>query len=161
MPYRISSKRLVWHKAIWTFSRLGLYNTSKSVLCITLNGIWGWRSYPRALTVWWTLSLLLLPGLRWLPLVITVTISSMIQIIIIILSRHQHGYPWPSFATTPYLPLLPPGLQGSIPYRHRAAVCRFELVVLRILGYVKGSIGVHYLWTRSYFSSSVPHVWFV
>ena len=52
------------------------------------------------------------------------------QISIIITSHNQHGYPWSSLATPPYRPLLPAGLQGYIPYRHTAAVCRFELVVL-------------------------------
>ena len=44
-------------------------------------------------------------------------------VIIIIVSRHQHGDPWPFHATLLYRPLLPAGLQGYIPYRHRAAVC--------------------------------------
>ena len=48
--------------------------------------------------------------------------------IIIIMSRHQHGYPWTSLATLPYRPSLPEGHQGYIPYLHRASVCRFELV---------------------------------
>ena len=81
--------------------------------------------------------------------------------IIIIMSRHQHGYTWASLATPPYRPLLSAGLQGNIPYRHRAAVCRFELVVLPLLVHVKGSTGVHLLWARPYFSSSVLHVWFI
>ena len=72
---------------------------------------------------------------------------------IIITSCHQHRYPWPFLATPPYHPLLPAGLQDYIPYRHRVAVCRFELVVLPLLGHVKGSTGVHHLWARSYFSS--------
>ena len=33
--------------------------------------------------------------------------------LIIIMSRLQHGYPWPSLATHPYCPLLPAGLQGT------------------------------------------------
>ena len=37
------------------------------------------------------------------------------------------------------------GLQGYIPYPHRAAVCMFELVVLLLLGHMWGSIGVHLL----------------
>ena len=41
--------------------------------------------------------------------------------IIIITSSHQHWYPWPSLASPPYCPLFPAGLQGYIPYRHRAA----------------------------------------
>ena len=63
-----------------------------------------------------------------------------IIIIIIIISRHHHGYPWPSFDTPPYRLLLPTDLQGYNPYRHRAAVCRFELVFLLLLGHEKGSI---------------------
>ena len=82
-------------------------------------------------------------------------------IIIIIKSRHQHGYPWPSLTTPLYRPLLPAGLQEYIPYRHRAAVCRLWLVVLPLLVHVKGSTAVHRLWARSYFSGSVLHVWFV
>ena len=50
-------------------------------------------------------------------------------------------------------------VSGFTPYPHRAAVCKFELVALLLLGHVKGSIGVPRLWTRLYFSSSVPHVW--
>ena len=76
-------------------------------------------------------------------------------IMIIIMSHHQHGSPCPSHAAPHYGPLLPAGPQGYISYRHRAAVCRFELVVLPLLVHVKGSTGVHY------FSSSVSLVWFV
>ena len=68
-------------------------------------------------------------------------------IIIIIISHYQHGSPLPSLATTPYCPLLPAGPQGYIPYRHRAAVCRFEPVILPLLVHVKESTGVHHLWT--------------
>ena len=49
---------------------------------------------------------------------------------IIIFSCHQHGYPWPSLATSPYPSSLLAGTQGYIPYPHRAAVCRFELVAI-------------------------------
>ena len=38
---------------------------------------------------------------------------------------------------------------------------RFELVVLHFLSHMNGSIGVHHLWDRLCFSSSVLHVWFV
>ena len=48
-----------------------------------------------------------------------------------------------------------------ISYRHWASVCMFELVVLPLHVHVKGSTGEHHLWARPYFSSSVPHVWFV
>ena len=81
-----------------------------------------------------------------------------IIIIIIIMSCRQHGYPWPSLATSPYYSSPPAGLQGYILCPHIAVVCKFELVVLLLLGHVWGSIGVHHLWARPCFSSSV---WFV
>ena len=56
---------------------------------------------------------------------------------IIIMSRHQHGYTWPSPATLLYRPSLPVGLPGYILYRHRAVVCRFSLVVLPLLVHMK------------------------
>ena len=84
---------------------------------------------------------------------------SIFIIIIIILSCH--GYPWPSLATPPYRSSLLAGLQGYIPYPHRAAVCMFKLVVLLLFGHVRGSIGVHHLWACPCFSSSVLHVWFI
>ena len=43
--------------------------------------------------------------------------------IIIIMTRHQHGYPWPSLVTPPYRPLLSAGLQG---YRGSQAVSRLK-----------------------------------
>ena len=75
--------------------------------------------------------------------------------IIIIMSCHQHGYPWPSLATSPYHSSPLAGLQGYSPYPHRAAVCMFKLVVLSLLGHMWGFIGVHHLWARPCFSSSV------
>ena len=65
-------------------------------------------------------------------------------IIIIIMSCRQHGYPWPSLATSPYhlSPLV--GLQGYILCPYIAAVCKFELVVLLLHGHMWGSIGVHH-----------------
>ena len=83
------------------------------------------------------------------------------QIIIIIMSCRQHGYPWPSLATSPYHSSLLVGLQGNIPSPHIAAVCMFELVVLLLLGHMRGSIGVHHWWVRPCFSSSVLRVSFV
>ena len=71
-------------------------------------------------------------------------------IIIIIMSCRQHGYPWPSHATSPYRLSPLAGLQGYIPYPHIATVCIFRLVVLLLLGHTWGSIGVHYLWARPY-----------
>ena len=84
-----------------------------------------------------------------------------IYIIIIIMSRRQHGYPWPSLATSPYRSSPLPGLQGYNPYPHRAAVCMFERVVLLLNGHMWGSIRVHHLWARPCFYSSVLHVWCV
>ena len=54
---------------------------------------------------------------------------------IIMMLCHQHGYPWPSPTPLPYRSLL---LVGYIPYPHRAAVCRFELVDLLLLGHMRG-----------------------
>ena len=82
-------------------------------------------------------------------------------VIIIIMSCRQHGYPWPSLATSPYHSSLLAGLQGYIPYPHIAAVCMLELVVLLLLGHMRCSIGVHHWWVRPCFSGSVLHVWFV
>ena len=82
-------------------------------------------------------------------------------IIIIIMSCRQHGYPWPSLATSPYRWSLLAGLQGYIPYPHITDVCMFELVVVLLLGHMRGSIGVHHWWVCPCFSSSVLRVWFV
>ena len=83
------------------------------------------------------------------------------SVIIIILLYHQHRYPRHSFATPPYRSLLLSGPQGYIPYPHRAAICRFELVTLLLLGHVRRSIGEHHLWAHPCFSSSVLHLWFI
>ena len=101
-------------------------------------------SYPVNGTLWWKIMVNIL----------------IIIIIIIIMSCRQHGYPWPSLSTSPYRSSPLAGLQGYIPYPHTAAVCMFELVVLLLLGYIWGSIGVYHLWARPCFSSSVLHVWF-
>ena len=58
------------------------------------------------------------------------------------MSCRQHGYPWPSLATFPYHSSLLAGLQCYIPYPHLAAVCMFMLVVLLLLGHMRGSIWV-------------------
>ena len=81
--------------------------------------------------------------------------------IYIIISCRQLGYPWPSLATSPYYSSPLAGLQGYILCHHIAAVCKFQLVVLLLLGHMWGSIGVHHLWARPCFSSSVLRVWFV
>ena len=54
------------------------------------------------------------------------------------MSHHQQGYPKSSLATLLYRLMLPAGLHSYIPYPNRAAVCRFELVVLPLLVHVKG-----------------------
>ena len=77
------------------------------------------------------------------------------------MSRYQHEYPEPSLVAPPYRPLLLEGPQGYMSYWHRAAICMFELVVLPLHVYVKGSTGVHPLWARSHFYSSVQHIWFI
>ena len=84
-----------------------------------------------------------------------------IIIITIIMSCRSHGYPWPFLATFSYRSSPLAGLQGYIPYPHIAAIYMFELVVLLLLGHMRGSIEVHHLWARPCFSSSVLHVWFV
>ena len=60
------------------------------------------------------------------------------MMIIIIMSCHQNGYPWPSLATSPYRSSPLAGFQGCIPYPHIAAVCMFELVILLLLGHIWG-----------------------
>ena len=82
-------------------------------------------------------------------------------VFIIIMSCREHGYPWPSLVTFPYRSSPLAGLQGYIAYPHIAAECMFELGVLLLPGHMWGSIGVHHLWARPCFSSSVLHVWFV
>ena len=84
-----------------------------------------------------------------------------IIIIIIIMSCRQHGYPWSSLATSSHHSSPLAGLQGYILCPHIVAVCKFELVVLLLHGHMWVSIGVHHLWARPCFSSSVPHVWFI
>ena len=56
----------------------------------------------------------------------------------LILTCHQHGYPWPFLATSPNRSSLPACPLGYTPYLHRAAECGFELAALLLLGYVNG-----------------------
>ena len=84
-----------------------------------------------------------------------------LYIYIYIMSCRQHGYPWPSLATSPYHSSPPAGLQSYILCPHIVAVCKFVLVVLLLHIHMWGSTGVHRLWARPCFSSSVPRVWFV
>ena len=81
-------------------------------------------------------------------------------IIIIIMSRLQHGSPWSSLITCLYCPSLPAGIQIYILYQQRAVAYRFQLVVLPLHVHVNGSTVVRRLWVLPHFSS-VPHVWFV
>ena len=82
-------------------------------------------------------------------------------IIIIIMSRRQRGYPWPSLAISPYHSSPPAGLQGYILCPHIVAVCMLVLVVPLLHIHMWGSTGVHRLWARPCFSSSDLRVWFV
>ena len=90
-------------------------------------------------------------------LILVVTWFNVTLIIIIIMLLHQHGYPRSFLATVLCRPLLPVGLQGFIPYRHRAAVCRFKLVVQNLFDHMKGSTGLHHLFSLARWeSSSLP-----
>ena len=62
------------------------------------------------------------------------------SLVIIIMSCLQHGYPWPSLATSPYHSSPPAGLQSYILCPHIVAVCKFELVVLLLHGHMWGSM---------------------
>ena len=77
------------------------------------------------------------------------------------MSRRQRGYPWPSLAISPYHSSPLAGLQGYILCPHIVAVCMFVLVVPLLHVHMWGSTGVHRLWARPCFSSSVLRVWFV
>ena len=50
------------------------------------------------------------------------------------MSCRQHGYPWPSLATSPYHSSPPAGLQGYMLCPRIVTVCNFELVVLLLHG---------------------------
>ena len=62
---------------------------------------------------------------------------------------------------SPRLPIIHRLRLVFIPYPHIAAVCIFELVVLLLIGHMRGSTGARHLRSRPCFSSSVQHVWFV
>ena len=66
--------------------------------------------------------------INWEVETLLINIYIYIIIITIIMSCHQHGYPWPSLATSPYHSSLPAGLQGYILCLHIDAVCKFKLV---------------------------------
>ena len=59
--------------------------------------------------------------------------EGLVNMIIIVMSRHQLRSPRPSPATVLYRPSLPAGPPGYILYRHKAFVCRFQLIVLPLL----------------------------
>ena len=69
------------------------------------------------------------------------------NVIILIMSRCQHGSPSPFLTTRLYRPSLPGGLQGYILYRHRAVVYRLLLVVLLFLVHVKESAAYEFIHT--------------
>ena len=75
-------------------------------------------------------------------------------IYIIIMTCGSNGYSWPSLSTSPYHSSPSAGLRGYIPYHHIAAVWMFELVVLLLIGHMRGSTGAHHLQSRLCFSSS-------
>ena len=52
-------------------------------------------------------------------------IIDLLESVIIIMSRHQHEFPWLSPTTRLYCLSLSIGLQDYILYRHRAVVYRF------------------------------------
>ena len=73
--------------------------------------------------------------------------------------NNQHYLVVPSARISLTLSCHPPnrssllaGLQGYTSHLHRAAVCRFGLVALLLLGHVKGSTRVYSLWARPFFS---------
>ena len=138
---------------------------SNFIYKISTTAIWGWGAVSKLVECLnlhstffksKTFSLTRLPLAKELMPIYTIII-----IIIIIMSCRLHRYPRPSLTTSPYRSSPPAGLHGYIPYPHIAAVCMFELVVLRLLGDMWGSIGVHHLWARLCFSSSVLRVCFI
>ena len=58
--------------------------------------------------------------------------------IIIIMSCRRHEYPLPSLATSPYRSSPLVGLHGHIPNPHRAAECKFKVVILLLPGHMWG-----------------------
>ena len=78
-------------------------------------------------------SFMIVQGDRSIPVSINSSPS-----VLSLLRRPHIGYPWPSLATSPYHSSLLAGLLGYIPYPHIAAVCMFELVVLLLLGHMRG-----------------------
>ena len=107
-----------------------------------MNDMEEWRERVRDIrgtsVIWWYIYIYI-----YIILYIYIYILYYIYIYIyIILSCHRHGYSWPFLATYPYRSSLPVGPQGYTPHPHRAAVYRFELVALLLLGHVKGSRGV-------------------
>ena len=64
------------------------------------------------------------------------------------MSCHQHGYPWPSLATSPYYSSPLVGLQGDILCPHIAAVCKFERVVLLLSGHINKMLHSFFDWTQ-------------
>ena len=59
------------------------------------------------------------------------------------------------------LSLIASGMSSGLHPVSSRSCCKFELVVLLLIGHMRGSTGVHHLRARPCFSSSVRHVWFV
>ena len=78
------------------------YDTKPYIKALILE-LWGICSTP-------SFSLFPAPLLPEVVVLVRVPSMGQIIIIIIIMSRYQHGYPWPSLANPPYCPLLPAGL---------------------------------------------------
>ena len=112
-------------------AKLFFNNNINSMMRKWLNGYFEWSLSEYTMNSW---------RITWIIIIIILIII----IIIILMSCHQHGYPWPSLATPPYRSLLLVGPEDYIPYLHRAALCRLQLVILLLLGHMRGSIGEHH-----------------
>ena len=160
--YKISKGRSPWgmmakvlnyslevNKSALLFSRSWRKNSWIHTFLMGISAIWNAKSHP--------VFDLSFPG----SFSLIITIISQYIYIIIIMSRRLRGYPWPSLAISPYHSSPPAGLQDYNPCPHIAAVCKFVLVVPLLHIHEWGSTGVHRLWARPCFSSSVLRVWFV
>ena len=120
-----------------------------------------WTFSPRNLNFWHTTLFLNFTNIFFFLHLSQIFIFLEISCIIIIMSRRLRGYPWPSLAISPYHSSPPAGLQDYNPCPHIAAARKFVLVVPLLHIHEWGSTGVHRLWARPCFSSSVLRVWFV
>ena len=84
---------------------------------------------------------------------------------IIIMSGHEHRFPWLSLSLAIHLSHLLPlaGPLDNILCLYRAVVDKFQLVIQHMLVHVMGSKGEDYLSVLPYSSHSVPYIlllWF-